>query len=225
MAKKTLDETLEDLKKTILTLDSKQQDLITYWVNDWRKFLKEEQTFDSNKLIKYKYGSIIKAHLGFNIGSEQGGLHYCIVLDKNNSKGSDCLTVMPLKSLKPGECPTKCHPVFEEYLGTGIFINKINFVTEKLQTLKEQLITSQNTDEKKLIKDEISKYSKELSNLERGSIALIGQIKTISKMRIYDPKKTKDILSKDKISETKMKEIENKIGKLYYKNLKIVDEE
>lgn len=49
---------------------------------------------------KYKRGSIIKANLGFNVGNEEGGLHYCIVLDKTNALSSGTLTVIPLTSIK-----------------------------------------------------------------------------------------------------------------------------
>ena len=223
MAKKTLSDTLEELKVTVSNLNQKQQELITYWINDWNSFLKDEQTFNPQNLISYKYGSIIKAHLGFNIGSEQGGLHYCIVLDKNNTKGSDCLTVMPLKSSKSSEGSTECHPTFEVYLGKGIFTNKINFVKQKLEKLKKELSLANDEKKKSETVKSITRYSKELTNLEKESIALIGQIKTISKIRVYDPKTTRDILAKDQISELKMKEIEKKISKLYYKNLKTID--
>ncbi len=33
-------------------------------------------------LRRYKRGEIVKVHLGFNVGSEEGGLHYAVVLDK-----------------------------------------------------------------------------------------------------------------------------------------------
>ena len=51
--------------------------------------------------------------------------------------------------------------------------------------------------------------------MKRGTIALINQITTISKQRIYNPKKDLDILSGIKISDEKMKLIDEKIKKLF----------
>ena len=84
----SLTQVLNELKKTILNdLDFKQAKLLTYWLNDWNeKFLKNEKQFDPKKLIKYRRGNIVSVHLGYNIGSEQGGLHYGLVIDNNNEK-------------------------------------------------------------------------------------------------------------------------------------------
>ena len=60
-------------------------DKLSYWLEDYAKFLDYEPNFKPDKLKKYKRGEIVKVHLGYNIGSEEGGLHYCVVLDKSNS--------------------------------------------------------------------------------------------------------------------------------------------
>lgn len=52
---------------------------------------------------------------------------------------------------------------------------------------------------------------REVSQMKIGSIALIGQIKTISKIRIYDPKTNYDILSNVKLSNEKLDLIDNDI--------------
>ena len=75
-------------------------DKLSYWLEDWTKFLDFESSFSPSSLRRYKRGEIIKAHLGYNVGSEEGGLHYCVVVEKNNSKNSPVLTVVPLTSLK-----------------------------------------------------------------------------------------------------------------------------
>lgn len=59
---------------------------LSYWLHNYMNMLKREETFNSKKLKRYKRGEIIKVHLGYNIGSEQGGLHYAIVLTKNTIK-------------------------------------------------------------------------------------------------------------------------------------------
>ena len=35
---------------------------------------------------------------GFNVGSEYGGLHYAVVIDKDNNLSSPVVTVVPLSS-------------------------------------------------------------------------------------------------------------------------------
>ena len=61
----------------------------------------------------------------------------------------------------------------------------------------------------------ILKINTELSQKKKGTIALINQITTISKQRIYNPKKELDILSGIRLSDEKMALIDEKIKKLY----------
>lgn len=56
---------------------------------------------------------------------------------------------------------------------------------------------------------------KEISLMKQGSIARIEQITTISKMRIWIPKKRNDVLSNVSFSENAMKKINNKLKELY----------
>ena len=74
---------------------------LCYWLNDWTTFLDFETQFTPLSLRRYKRGEIIKVHLGFNVGSEEGGLHYALVLDKNNAKSSPVITIIPFTSVKP----------------------------------------------------------------------------------------------------------------------------
>lgn len=79
----------------------------------------------------------------------------------------------------------------------------------KIDHLKQKLL--KNQENLMLIK----KITSELSQMKKGTIALVNQITTISKQRIYNPKKDIDILSGIKISDEKMALIDNKIKKLY----------
>ena len=47
--------------------------------------LKREVNFAPFFFKKYSRGDIVKVNLGFNIGSEQGGLHYAIVVEDNEA--------------------------------------------------------------------------------------------------------------------------------------------
>lgn len=68
---------------------------------DYVKYISFEDKFKPTRNISYKRGNIIKVNFGFNIGSEQGGLHYAVVLDKKNDHHSPVITVIPLTSVKP----------------------------------------------------------------------------------------------------------------------------
>ena len=56
---------------------------------------------------------------------------------------------------------------------------------------------------------------KEITKMKTGSIALVGQIRTISKIRIYDPKTNFDVLSNVKLSNEKLDLIDHEIIALY----------
>lgn len=58
----------------------KKANLLSYWIKNHIDYLEEEENFDSSTLKQYSRGDIIKAHLGFNVGNEEGGtpLLYCI---------------------------------------------------------------------------------------------------------------------------------------------------
>lgn len=89
---------LDDLIKT--PTDAKRADLISYWLKDFQRYISQEKDFDASKIKSYKRGDVIKVNLGFNIGSEQGGLRYAIVLDKDNKHNAKTITVIPLTSQK-----------------------------------------------------------------------------------------------------------------------------
>lgn len=99
------DETISNLSSFLDTLiqtpaDAKRADLISYWLKDFQLYISQEKSFDASKIKSYKRGDVIKVNLGFNIGSEQGGLRYAIVLDKNNKHNSKTITIIPLTSIK-----------------------------------------------------------------------------------------------------------------------------
>jgi len=61
----------------------------------------------------------------------------------------------------------------------------------------------------------LQRTRKEVSRMKTGSIALVNQIRTISKIRIYDPKTNYDVLSGVKLSNEKLDLIDNEIISLY----------
>lgn len=63
----------------------------------------------------------------------------------------------------------------------------------------------------------MKKVNSEMSKMKKGSVALISQITTISKQKIYDPQKKSDVLSDLRISDKSLDLINEKIKKLYIK--------
>ncbi len=206
------------------------------WLNDYMRFLEYEPRFNPSRLRRYKRGEIIKAHLGYNIGSEEGGLHYCLVIDKNNSIYSPVITIVPLTSVKPNKDLKKLRKG-EVFLGNELFTNlssKISmhakhiaddykYIESETKSLKscknnfkdridelEERIFSLDKNNKLL-----EKMGNEIYKMKKGSIALTNQITTISKIRIYDPKTNYDVLSGIKLSNEKLDAIDEKIASLY----------
>lgn len=86
--------------KHIESSEYKKSDLLAYWINDFAIYHDEERDFDISKSGVYSRGDVIKVNLGFNIGNELGGLHYCIVINKYNNSRNGTLNVIPLTSRK-----------------------------------------------------------------------------------------------------------------------------
>lgn len=196
----------------------KKANLLSYWFEDFVKYNLAEETFNPRLLKKYKRGSIIKANLGFNIGNEEGGLHYCIVLDKSNALSSGTLTIIPLTSIKEN----KKYNSTTLNLGNEIYLNLKNICDRMSQKLSKEYediwklpaekVEQFNTDFKY-----IKKIEKEISKMKKGSIALVSQITTISKQRIYDPKTSGDILANLRVSNNTLDLIDLKIKELFIK--------
>ncbi len=211
------------LESLISDGDSKARgkaDKLSYWLEDWTRFLNFETCFSPLSLRRYKRGEIIKVHLGFNIGSEEGGLHYAVVLDKNNAKSSPVVTIIPLTSVKPHTDISRLKNG-SIFLGNELFTNlnaKISSTSKHLNdelTLLKEIIKSETSDVDsanilKRIDDcgneiiFLSRMRSEVQKMRKGSIALVNQITTISKIRVYDPKTDHDILSGIKLSNEKL---------------------
>ena len=195
----------------------KKSELLAYWIYDFAEYHDEERTFNIAKSGMYSRGDVIKVNLGFNIGNELGGLHYCIVLNKYDNTRNGALNVIPLTSRKDN----KRYDSSSVNLGQelyDIFQNKIEKERNKLQQILNQLekiedipINIQNIVEKE--QKYIEKMEKEIQKMKKDSIALINQITTISKQRIF-----KDIIRRNvKISNESLDLIDKQIIKYFTK--------
>ena len=195
----------------------KKSDLLAYWIHDFAEYHDEEKTFNISKSGMYSRGDVIKVNLGFNIGNELGGLHYCIVLNKYDNTRNGALNVIPLTSRKDN----KKYDSSSVNLGKelyNIFQRKIEKEKSKLQQILDELekiedipISIQNIIEKE--QKYIEKMEKEISKMKKDSIALINQITTISKQRIF-----KDTVRRNvKISSESLDLIDKQIIKYFTK--------
>lgn len=139
---------------------------------------------------------------GFRVGSELGGLHYAVVLDKENGLKGDTVTVVPLGSLKAHHKTSRNKIILED----GIF-SALEEKTNNQTREARELINSIATDESLIQMDEAARTVEvmkrvataknkldsaqasinKMKKLKEGSIANISQITTISKMRIKEP--------------------------------------
>lgn len=220
----------------------KKANLISYWLKDYIKYIEDEEFFDSSKLKKYNRGDIIKVNLGFNIGNEEGGLHYCVVLDNINARRYSTLTIIPLTSQKDGkeiaDSAILLGPEIYDKLYTKnnkLKKNANKKFNEYLNKIKEIQNLSENNEDERIIKNAklniinekiellnanielINKIETEISQMKNGSIALINQITTISKQRIYNPKSEIDVLSGIRLSNNSLDIIDEKIKNLFTK--------
>lgn len=229
---------MENLIDSYIEKEPTKAKKFLYWIEDYVKFLNYESSFKPQSLRRYKRGEIIKAHLGYNVGSEEGGLHYCVVLDADNNLSSPVLTVVPLTSIKEQKDCSKLKKG-EVFLGTDLR-DKLNAklsqltatIIELLQEIDISAETIEHEDPAKskfnmlqtrMLLSKLELFEKikfELDKMKNGSIALVGQITTISKIRIYDPKTDKDPLSKIKLSVENLDSIDNEIRQLYQKPIK-----
>lgn len=236
--KTTAFQKLDQYLNTLIESDDKKAkgkaDKLCYWLRDWTSFISFEDQFSPMRLRRYKRGEIIKVHLGFNVGSEEGGLHYAVVLDKHNDKSSAVVTIVPLSSVKPStDLPNLKKGTL--FLGNEIFTSLNGKISATDKHLKEELAIlkefankmddktplSEKTNAFKRLKaceDELSFLNKmraEVLKMRVGSLALVNQITTVSKIRIYDPKTDHDILSGIKLSNEKLDLIDREVIKLY----------
>lgn len=249
LARDYLDEYLTDMEKGTPEQKKKAQ-LLGYWVGDYITFLRKEAVFDPKKLIRYKRGSIVKAHLGYRVGSEEGGLHYSVVIDNDNALSANTVTVIPLTSIKPTTDLSSLHRT-KLNMGSEIY----NLLESKLNTSIKEVRAKQASMANDLsevigrapdtsspeyaswvpeyqaailsvasriekMNDEITaleKVNAELQRMKAGSIALIGQITTISKIRIFDPLYPSDVFTNVRLSPESLDRIDAKIRELFMK--------
>lgn len=218
---KNVKDYLDQLKASENALHRKRAALIAYWLLDYIKYLQKEK--DYRAMVKYERGAIIQVNFGFRIGSELGGRHFAVVLDNYNSMKSNVVTVIPLSSLKEN---TK-EGNYTYTLSTGLYSLADKRKKELISCCDKligELLSAENKS-KSEINNKIKRAKEKIKSaedlikftytLKDGSVAMVGQITTISKQRIVNPKISKDFLAGIKVTPEDLNEIDKRIKYLY----------
>ena len=205
----------------------KRAALLYYWLYDYRNYIRNEGKFAARYYPAFERGHVVNLNLGFNLGSEMGGLHYGIVLNNSNRRNPN-LIIAPMTSVKPNRNLSQLRPT-EVYLGaelyhmikgksTALHISTTSEFKLLTKLLKEAAGNEKSADmlRSRLEKVDaqiklLTKTDHKLRVLKTGSIVEINQIRTVSKMRLVDPINEYDILYGLKVSPAYMDKIDDAI--------------
>lgn len=260
--KKSAIRKLNNLLESYITSDDdeliKKADLLSYWMLHYSDYIQNEKTYNPKKQIKYKRGDIIKLDFGFNVGDEYGGLHYAIVVDKQNDHSCSVVTVIPLTSGTEDETYRTdvflgnelYQKIYDKWTKLNLEVSDNIIEVQKMQSSLEIAIDNitelvihldedaDNSTKDKILSDmeslnlqlndlkiknaqyeqdykKLTLLKKELDKMKSGSIALMKQITTVSKQRIYTPRKSSDALYHISLSEIQMEKINQSLKDLY----------
>ena len=234
------------LEKYISTNDDdllKKTDLLSYWIENFSAYINDEDSFEPSRLLRYRRGDVLRVNFGFRVGREFGGLHFAVVVENYNAHNASVITVIPLSSTDG----RTIHPDNVD-LGTELYtkatdrqnalkqqamgaLDEINSFIELMNDSgvdgSAKSVKSQETMKSiyqkqrylnKIIGN-LNRNSNELAKMKSGSMAIINQITTVSKQRIYVPKKSEDFLFGVSLSDAAMDKINEKmIEKFIFKN-------
>lgn len=220
-----------DFLNKILDTNQHKAALLYYWLRNYLRYIKQEETFDPKYSPQLEPGHIVKVDFGFGIGNEFGGLHYALVLAPSNYK-SGTVTVVPLRSVKPEKETINTLHKTNIYLGNELYITLNNVFgrlnaecARDIEALKAEIIEEMTSDDleksmQRLEKaqktlDHYTAVSEEIIRLKEGTVAIVSQIRAVSKIRIQDPKNKYDALYNIKISRETTDLIRAAIKEIY----------
>lgn len=148
------------------------------------------------RLMKVKATAAIKASKEERENIEKRHSYFCGIMEMVSN------SIKQIKSIDEPNSPDTIKKVHD---------------ADKLLEASNKMILELKEQAKYLdsVNEELHKIVTEVSRMKKGSTALVGQVTTISKMRIYDPKKSKDVLYGITISEENMEQINEKLKELY----------
>lgn len=234
-AVKGIKDLLDEFSQSNMPKMVKRAMLIAYWVKTYVQYIKKEDRFSPESVYRLKRGSVVRVEFGYRIGRELGGRHYAVVIDVDNSMYRNTVTVVPLGSVKEGAKDDKNKVL----LGEGVFvpvqkktsalIEVANDTLRDAKAMEAEIEAAENEkksilravqrqkidDAKKLI-EQVKSWFEEIEHMKPGSVAMVDQITTISKMRISQPLKKTHPLYGIRLSTDDMDKIDERLKKLYF---------
>lgn len=209
--------------------DKKKASILSYWINDYIHYISSENTaVPPNR--KYNRGDVLLINFGYRIGSELGGKHFAVVIDNYNSKKSPIITVAPLTSLKENYSENLYTYALESSI-YDLHMKKrqklIMQASESVKELNKFKFEEENNSkfdrgrwERQLIicskkLQAIDDLDNSIEKLKTGSVVSVGQITTISKQRILNPKNHDDTLSGIKLQRNDLDKLNERLINLY----------
>lgn len=108
-----------------------------HWLEFYSNSLHSEVNSTHKRYYKaYKKGAIVYARLGSNIGSEFSGNHFCVVLDNNDNRSKETITIVPLSSKKNNNY-IKLSTTILDLTTSDLLIQLLNY-EESIKQLKEK---------------------------------------------------------------------------------------
>lgn len=104
----------------------------------------------------------------------------------------------------------------EGKMDDSVYQTKIFKTTKCINTARElQETWAEKSEHNSKEQIYLNKIGDEISKMKEGSIALVNQITTVSKIRIFDPRNLKGVLYGISLSEESMEKINQKVKELY----------
>lgn len=235
--KRHIDEAIGELNRLLDTWmsssedsDQKRAQIMGYWIKTYTGMIHRERDFNPASIPRLTRRQIVNVDFGFRIGSELGGLHYAVVLDKKNSVNGDTVTVVPLGSMKEHYKASRNRVILED----GIYSVLSEKVEQQLAEARA-IVDSVSTDKSLQAMDPVARTDeamrrfatakskldhaeasvKKMYKLKHGSVANVSQLTTVSKIRIKEPTTPQSVLYGVKVSERDMEQIEKSLMDLY----------
>lgn len=138
------------------------------------------------------------------------------MISKHDKPSFGTLNVIPLTSIKEDKT------YFNDTVNLGSELYDLLYSKLKKHISKSSLYNPLNTSfyQNNLVSENskmILKLQHEINKMKKGSIALLNQITTISKQRIFNPKSSNDLLSGIHISNSSLNLIDTKLIELFTK--------
>lgn len=225
-AMEEIDALLREWSASADPIFQKRAQLLGYWLRDYTKLLRNEDSFRTKSVPRLKRGAVVSVDFGYRIGREFGGRHFAVVLDKENPLSAPVVTVVPLMSLKNTYKPNPYTCLLDDGLYAPLFDRAASYSETADDLIREtkQMMSSSDTPLEMVraklwaanqSNEKAKKIIDEIKHLKAGSVANTCQVTTVSKMRIKRPLQKDDPLYGIRLSTGDMEKINAQLKSLF----------